>query len=123
VAGRSREVILPLCTGKTYPGVLRPDVESSTQERHRPVGACPEEDPRDGTPPCKDRLRELGLFSLGKRRLHGGLIETFQYLKGDCKKEGDRHFSRVCCDTIRGNGFIIKRREIQTGCKEEVFYD
>ena len=52
-AGRCGPALL-LCAGEASPGVLHPDVESSVQERHKPVGACPEEgyknNPRDGTP-------------------------------------------------------------------------
>ncbi|MBW6993504.1 hypothetical protein KXS70_24620, partial [Salmonella enterica subsp. enterica serovar Weltevreden] len=58
--------------------------------------------------PYKDRLRELGLLSLEKRRLKGDLIAAFQYLNGAYEQEGSQLFTRVDNGRTKGNGFKLR---------------
>ena len=64
--------------------------------------------------PCEERVRDLGLFSLEKRRLRGDLINVYKNIKCGRQRGLANLFSVVCGDRTRGNGHKMDHRKFHT---------
>ena len=89
--------------------------------QHESKNNSPEQNYKIEHLPYEVRLRELGLFSLEKRKHQGDFIVAFQHMKGAYRKAEESLLVPSLHVLIRGNGFKLEESRFKLDIRKKFF--